>query len=122
MTAQTIFTNYLSIKAERLAMQKKTDELKAREEALFAELKSQLNVDDVVTSGGMIATFVPVRKPEVVDWGELHNYIQGTGNFSLLHNRLTESAVKEIWETGDGVPGVVAHDLYELKVTKIKSK
>ena len=119
-TPQSLLATYLAIKDERLTTQKRVDELKRTEDIVLAELKLHMTVEGTVSYGGMLARFSPVRKPEVVDWNELHDYIKSTGNFSLLHNRLTESAVKEIWETGDDVPGVVAHDFYELKVTKIK--
>lgn len=115
-----LLSNYLSLRAARLAVQKEADDLKGQEENVLAELKSQMTTTDAVVAGNMIASFKPVRKPEVVDWEALHGFIQTTGNFSLLHARLTESAVKEIWEAGDDVPGVVAHDFFELKIQKLK--
>ena len=112
----------LAVRQERLALQKQADKLAEEEKDLMATAHAELlalGKRAYVTDSGIAFKLQAVRKPVVTDWDELHDYIAETNNFSLLHARLTDSAVKELWDAGVTVPGVTFNDMDVPKLTTV---
>lgn len=55
--------------------------------------------------------------PACRDWGVLQAHIAATGQFDLLHRRLTQRACEERWAVGINIPGVEQIAVPELKIT-----
>ena len=56
--------------------------------------------------------------PEVVDWDVFYEHIQETGEFSLLHRRVSSAAWNESVKIKD-VPGVKATQLRKINLRKL---
>ena len=56
--------------------------------------------------------------PEVVDWDVFYEHIQKTGEFSLLHRRVSSAAWNESIKLKD-VPGVKATQLRKVNLRKL---
>lgn len=56
--------------------------------------------------------------PEVVDWDVFYEHIQETGEFSLLHRRVSSAAWNESVKIKD-VPGVKATQLRKVNLRKL---
>lgn len=117
-----LLNEYWELRAERLALQKEVDDLKAEEDDIFAQIRVEINapLGEVVKADGCQAMLKPVRTPVVTDWPKLYKYIAETDGFDMLQKRLTPTAVKERWENLVDVPGVMAEDTVELSITKLK--
>lgn len=60
---------------------------------------------------------VSIRKdivPNVEDWDQVHMYVKKTGQFELLHRRMSSTAYKELQSMGSNVPGVKPRELIRI--------
>jgi hypothetical protein len=105
---------------KRLKIQKQVDELQGLESALKEYFINSLPKD---TSGvaGRVARVqtTPKAIPRVEDWGKFYAYVRSKKRFDLLQRRLSEAAVKEIWENGKTVPGVAKFTTVSVSCTKL---
>ena len=109
--------------AARKALQKEVDALEVDE-----GIARDLIIDQLRKSGsnipldGKVVKLKPVAyKPHVLDWQKVWDYVYEHRAFSLLHRRLTESAVLERWGDGQIIPGVEKFPVYSLSVTTDRS-
>jgi hypothetical protein len=105
----------------RLAAQKATDELQAKETALKEHLINNLPKSDASGVAGKLARVTVVTKPipQVKDWDKLYKFIKKTGAFDLLQRRLTDTAIKERWDNGKEVPGVEPFNVVSISMNKV---
>ena len=59
-------------------------------------------------------------EPVATEWTLIWDHIKETGEFDLLHRRLTSLAVKARWEEGIELPGVGKQEVYKLSVSGAK--
>ena len=106
---------------ERLAEQKKIDELKDREAQLKEHLIATLPKSDATGAAGRVAKVQIKTKPvpQVEDWDAFYKHVKRTGSFELLQRRLAEEAVRERWDAGKKVPGVEVFNTVTVSVTKL---
>src|SRR3982751_845952 len=105
-------TEYLSIRQERLDLQRKGDIMDQKEKNLKAELVEMMiaaDSDRFTEQQGEL--FVGVKmictnEPNVENWSELIQHIKETGDIDLLQKRVTPTAVKQRWEEGKTIPGM----------------
>jgi hypothetical protein len=105
---------------ERLLAQKIVDAL-AKEEGLLREhIIANLPKSNASGISGKVANAKIETKqiPQVEDRAVLQAYIKKTGRFDLLQNRLSESAVLEMWADNKKVPGVVSFTVIKVSCTK----
>ena len=117
-----LITEAADVNAERIGLQKQVDKLAEREKDLLATIHaamSQAHLNTASGTSGFGVKLVDQVKPVVSDWDQVRQFIRETGNFSLLHARLTESAVKELQSVGVSVPGVVMAHLEVPKLFKL---
>jgi len=62
------------------------------------------------------ATIETTEESVVEDWGDLYAHIIKTGDFDLLHRRLSSTAVAERMLAGATVPGVGSRPVTTVKV------
>lgn len=99
---------YYQIRTERLAMQKKTDELQEKESALKSYLIEALEGEDSRGMAGRVAR-VEVKdkeQPTITSWSDAVKWIAATDSWDCLQRKLSDKAIKERWENGEEVPGV----------------
>jgi hypothetical protein len=99
------------IRERRLAMQKDVEALAKQEHQLEEELISKLPKSDATGISGQLyrCSIETKRKASVADWDKVYDYViknRAKGGFALLQRRISEAAVKEIWDAGREVPGV----------------
>jgi hypothetical protein len=112
---------YYTLKQKRLAMQKEVDALEEEEKALKDHLINNLPKAEATGVAGQLCRVSVVTKsvPQVQDWETFYKYIKRTGDFSLLHKRVSTEAVQERWDAGKAVPGVTAFNAVTLSVNKV---
>jgi len=112
--------NYISTRAQRLAKEKEAADIKEIEDDLKIAIMSKYREQGLKALGARNGTVKMNRtiKPKIRNWDELWAHIRETGEFELLHKRLTESAVEERWENGELVPGVGSEEVFTLSVSK----
>jgi hypothetical protein len=113
--------SYIVTRAERLRFDKESKRLKEMEDDLSRTIIAKYREESIFIMGGLSGNVkMHVHpKPKVEnpdDWDKLYAFIQETGRWELLHKRVTESVVEELWENGVEVPGVVKRDQYTLSV------
>lgn len=107
------------VNMERVALQKQVDKLAEKEKDLLATIHAEMikaGVRNSLATVGWGVKIAPQQKVVATDWDQFREYIRKTNNFSLLHARITESAVKELQAEGVDVPGV---EIVELDVPKL---
>ena len=113
---------YITLRAQRLTLEKQVVELKETEELLKDAIISK-GREQGLTAVGATLGLVKINKteePVATDWPAVWEYIRETGQFELLHKRLANLAVKEHWEAGETLPGIGKTDVYKLTVSKTK--
>jgi hypothetical protein len=117
-----LINSYITVRAERLAKAKEVELLETQEKDLTKVIIAKYREDKIVIQGGALGNVkMHVKpKPRVLTpeaWDQYYAYIYETKRFELLHKRVTESVVEELWENGVEVPGVTKEDVYTLSVS-----
>ena len=106
------------------------EELKVLESGLMALLSMELQRDESIpalkwrTADGKNATLTLDKVADAVpeDWDALYKHTILTGEFDLLHKRITTTAVKERWQEGKEVPGVAHIEKLVINLKTSKGK
>ena len=116
---------YVALRTKRLALDKQSSELKTEEDMLRDLIKGQMmarmdkyGVEHVVGKNSVLLKMK--ADADVVDWPKLQQHIISTGEFDLLQKRVTITAVRQRWEVGKEVPGVVQTQTFEVTIGKVK--
>lgn len=107
----------LSVRKQRLSLQREADLLEQKEKALTNELVNVMisrNLD-AFTDGEDQAVLVVTQEPVATDWPKLLDYIRENDALDMLQKRLTPSAIKARWAEKVNVPGVESVDKHTLK-------
>ena len=115
---------YEVTRAGRLSLEKDVKVLQSAENAHKAKIIEELQRQEVDVVGGKLLTVTLVKKikPQAADWADLYEFIQANGAFDLLHRRLTEKAVKDRWENGEVLPGVIEVEVFDLSRSTVRTK
>lgn len=110
-----------NIKEQRLALQKRVDELQKMETDLNEWFIANLPKSEASGIAGKLARIQLGAKhiPRVVDWDKFYAHVKKTGNFDLMQRRLSEGAVQERWENKKDVPGVESFTVVTVSCTKL---
>ena len=111
---------YISFRAQRLAVDKKVAELKEMEESLKKAIIAKMKDESMSAVGGAngLVKMTVLREPVANDWSALYDFIKANDAFELLHKRLSTVAVKERADDGEILPGIGWTDVYKLSVSK----
>ena len=115
-----LIDNYISTRAQRLAMEKEAATIKEAEDDLYKVIVSKMR-DEGMTVLGAKNGFVKLKaseEPVPIDWPALYDYIKATGSFEFLHKRIATLAIKEHVEAGEEIPGIGFTTVYKLTVSK----
>ena len=116
----TLIDSLYALRAKRLELEKVVEGHKQEEQRMRDEIIAILNTTGLRGAKGMAATAALVHKtkPQVTDWDQVYNYIRSTGEFGLLHKRITEGLWGALREDGFTVPGTEPIVLTDLSLTK----
>jgi hypothetical protein len=112
--------NYISIRSQRLALDKEAASLKETEDDIYKVIVSKMR-DEGMSVLGAKNGFVKLKEseePVPTDWPALYEYIKDTGSFEFLHKRIATVAIKEHVEAGETIPGIGFTTVYKLTVSK----
>ena len=111
---------FLGVEAERLALDRKSKDLKKKENELREYLLAFMQREGVPAIGGTLGTVRTEDRqiPTVRNWEDLYDYILENKAFDLLHRRLTDSAVAARWEDNLEVPGVEKFIVTKLFISR----
>jgi hypothetical protein len=106
----------------RLAMQKQTDDVKARETEIREHIIATLSKSDRTGEAGLRyrAQIVTKQAYKPVDWGVLHSWIRKNDRFDFLQKRLADKAVADwVEENHKPLPGTEIINVPDVSITKI---
>lgn len=106
----------------RLEAQKAFKVLDDFQGALEEWFIQNLPVSDATGTAGKDTRVEIKKKPyaKVEDWNKFYAHIKKTGSFELLNRAPNAKAMKERWEAGKQVPGVVKEETKVVSITKVK--
>ena len=124
MNDAELVTKFLEVRDQRLLADKAAADLKTQETELKSQIINSLRDRHLTAIGSDsgITTLTCKKKPQATDWSLIYNFMHEQKAYHLLHKRLTEEAVREYWQEGVPVPGVVEVDIYDLTISKAKVK
>lgn len=115
------------VRNKRLALQKEVEKLEAEEARIKAHLTENLPKNDATGVAGHLVSvhLAPKVRVTVANWDALYahivkNYKKNPGVFGLLQRRVSDTAVKEIWESGGAIDGLKAEPYLSLSYSAIK--
>ena len=113
--------SYISLRDFRREEEKKIERVKEQEaktKALIITALKEAN-SGAVAGKAYTATLKKKISPQVAAWEELYPYIIENDAWDLIQRRISGPAVRERWDDGKEVPGVVAVEVEDLSFTKL---
>jgi hypothetical protein len=112
---------YHRVRELRLAMQKETDAVKAREDEIETHIINNLSAGTDTGAAGLLyrAQIKSKTVPKIGDWSEFTFDIWNTKRFDLIQKRASIAAIEEMWSAGETVPGIDKVHLKTVSITKI---
>lgn len=108
-------------RANRLLLQKEVDALEEQEKLLKEHIINTLPKSDQSGASGKLANVKVLKKlvPQVKDWDAFYLYVGKNKRWDLMQRRLSDTAVKEMWDSGKKIPGVESFDAVTVSITKV---
>lgn len=113
---------YYQLRQQRLAMQKKVDEIEAEEKAYKNHLIDNVPKSEATGVQGKIArvTIVTREEPQVKDEEAFRKYLAKTKRWDLAYKlRPSAPAIRELWEDGKVIPGVEKFNVVTVSLNKV---
>ena len=113
-----------AIRAERLKLNERINELKSDEKVLRERLLRTIPKADLSGARGAIgqANLIPEVYPKITDKDRFLKNLRKTGEFDLIVWHPNSAACKERWEAKRVIPGVMPEGFTKLSVTKVGGK
>lgn len=110
------------LRAARLELEHKIEELRAREARVRDYLVGALEAQGLtaVVGGVARAGLTTMHVGRVKDWEAFAAHLFATRDLSLLQRRLNDGALRERWDVGETVPGVEAFLVPKVSLTKAR--
>jgi hypothetical protein len=112
------------IRASRLEVEKKVEELKTEQHELEDYILKKFDKAEIDSARGNICTAAVTRNtvPRVLDWDKFIPFVLKEKDLSLLERRPSRAACRERWEAGEVIPGVEPFVVVGLSLTKVGGK
>lgn len=110
---------------ERYALNKAVEAMAAKESMLREHLIDNLSKDSTGIAGKIASASIKMKTVvKVSNWTLFYKYIltnakKDEGAWSLLHKRVGDKAVQEIWDSGKKIPGVEPLDVPVVSLNKV---
>jgi len=122
MNLKDLIDMYVETKNEREELssqvKEKTEKLTSLESDIMA-LMSDAGISKAASDKAS-CTMKMSKHPAIDDWNQFYGYVAQTGQFELLHKRLSSTAFRERWEAGEAIPGTSVSEVWELTVVRRK--
>lgn len=109
------------LKQERLLAQKVADKIEDEEKAIKKHIIDNLPKSEASGVAGKLCRVTAVTKeiPQIEDAEKFFKYVKTKNRFDLLQRRLSDAAIKEIWDDGKEVPGINHFNAVTLSINKL---
>ena len=113
---------YFKLTLRKSEAQKVVDAIDDEIAAFKKHIIDNLPKSEATGVSGKLANVIVTTKdiPKVDDWEAFYKHVKKTGNFFLLQKRLSDAAIKDIWESNKEVPGVGHFSVTSLSLKKLK--
>lgn len=108
MNINDLIEKRAQLKAQQDTLNKELKELRAAQDEIDVQLLKKMDAEGLSRTANQIAS-VSINEdtvPEVTDWDQVYDHVIQTGDFSLMHRRISSTAYKELLKLGQGVPGL----------------
>lgn len=120
MNIKDLIDDFVASKNEREELSAKVKDLTAklgRLEGDIMKLMSDAGINQAASDKASCSMKLS-KHPAIKDWKAFYGFVQETGQFELLHKRLSSAAFRERWEAGEVIPGTESSDVWELTVRR----
>ena len=109
------------IKLKKADIAKITKALDDERIEIEARLINELPKDDATGVAGKLGRVVieVEDEPQCEDWEKTRKYIVKTGNWEILTKALKKAFIKELWEDGKKIPGIIAYPKAKVSLHKV---
>lgn len=122
MNINDLINKYVETKALKESLNEQIKTCNEKMASTQADIMEQMATAGITKAASDKAscTMREVTHPAIEDWAAFYKHVAATGQFELLHKRLSSTAFKERWEAGEVVPGTSSTKLWELSVVRRK--
>lgn len=122
MNINDLINMYVETKALKESLNDQVKDCNEKMAKIQADIMEQMASAGITKAASDKAscTMRETAHPAIEDWGAFYKHVAATGQFELLHKRLSSAAFKERWEAGEVVPGTSSTKLWELSVVRRK--
>lgn len=120
MNIKELIDKFVEIKALKESLNeqiKKCNEDLARLEGDIMEQMSNAGITQAASDKAS-CSMREAKHPAIIDWPAFYDHVAKTGEFELLHKRLSSTAFRERWEAGEQIPGTEISSVWELSVRR----
>lgn len=119
-----VIDNLYAVRAERLVLGKKVDDMKRAEAQLRGIIISRLKTAELDGAKGKMATasITTDKQARITDWPAFWEYCIEHDANDLVQKRPATLAIKARWEDGIEIPGIEPVELEDLSLTKRSAK
>jgi len=120
MNIKDLINQFVETKALKESLNEQIKQLNEKLAHIEADLMEQMAGAGITQAASDKAscTMREATHPAIEDWDVFYKYVAKTGQFELLHKRLSSAAFKERWEAGESVPGTSSTTVWELSVRR----
>ena len=122
MNLKELIDMYVETKNEREDLSAQVKEKTEKLTRLEGDIMALMSDAGISKAGSDKAscTMKMSKHPAIDDWNQFYGYVAQTGQFELLHKRLSSTAFRERWEAGEVIPGTSVSEVWELTVVRRK--
>jgi hypothetical protein len=120
MNINDLINNFVEVKALKESLNEQIKECNEKLAAIEADIMEQMGNAGISQAASEKAscTMRQVTHPAITDWDAFYKHVADTGEFELLHKRLSSAAFKERWAEGEAIPGTSSSTGWELSVRR----
>ena len=120
MNINDLINQFVEVKALKESLNEQIKECNEKLAAIEADIMEQMGNAGITQAASEKAscTMRQVTHPAITDWDAFYKHVAETGEFELLHKRLSSTVFRERWEAGETIPGTKASSVWELSVRR----
>lgn len=120
MKISELIDMFVAAKAEKEALAESTKKVNERMATIEADIMELMAATGITHAASDKASCVmrEKRHPAIEDWNAFYEYVAETGQFELLHKRLSSPVFRERWDAGENIPGTKSTSVWELSVSR----
>lgn len=120
MNINDLINQFVEVKALKESLNEQIKECNEKLGKIEAEIMEQMSNAGInqAASDKASCTMRQVTHPTITDWETFYKHVASTGEFELLHKRLSSTAFRERWESGEAIPGTTSSSVWELSVRR----